>query len=108
MPIEIIDLEDSPRAYKRFRIKIMEGDVKKHYDFGLCGGETYIDHEDKKKRTAYLARHLANKKENQLINNLIPSPALFSARLLWGKSSDLCENLINLQKEFNTAYRNRN
>tara|TARA_R110001632_G_scaffold154191_1_gene272272 strand:- start:9962 stop:10276 length:315 start_codon:yes stop_codon:yes gene_type:complete len=102
MPIDILELVCSPKPYKRFRIKIQEGDKQKHFDFGLKGGETYIDHEDKIKRRNYLARHLANKSEKQLIENNIPSPALFSAVLLWGKNTDLCMNLVDLQKAFNS------
>jgi hypothetical protein len=67
----------------------------------LDGGETYIDHQDKKKRAAYLARHLGNKSENRLICNLIPSPALFSATLLWGNNTSLFDNLKELQEAFN-------
>lgn len=101
MPVEILELICSPKDKKRFRIKLQEGDKVKTFDFGLEGGETYLDHKDKKKRENYLARHLANKREKQLIENNIPSPALFSAVLLWGKSTDLCENLVELQKAFN-------
>ena len=107
MPIEILELVCSPKPMKRFRIKIREGDKVRTFDFGLEGGETYLDHEDKTKRKNYLARHLANKSEKRLIENLIPSPALFSADLLWGKSSDLCENLVDLQKAFNRNYKNK-
>jgi hypothetical protein len=34
-------------------------------------------------------RHLANKKEKELIETLTPSPSLFSMFLLWGKTTDL-------------------
>ena len=105
MPIQILELIASPKPYKRFRIKIREGDkniaVIKAYDFGLDTGMTYLDHEDIKKREAYWARHCGNKSEKQLIENLIPSPALFSARLLWGNSTDIMENMVELQKDFN-------
>jgi len=104
MPIEILDLISSPKSYKRFRIKISDGGEVKTYDFGLVGGASYIDHQDTKKRAAYWARHCGNPKEKQLINNLIPSPALFSARLLWGSSTDLCDNLVELQSDFNKAF----
>jgi len=104
MPIEILDLIASPKLNKRFRIKIQEGDDVKTYDFGYDGGSTYIDNQDTKKRAAYWARHCGNSTEKQLIDNLIPSPALFSARLLWGSSSDLCDNLVELQKDFNKIF----
>ena len=60
---------------------------------------TYIDHGDKDRRSKYLARHLANKREKQLIKNLVPSPALFSADLLWGKSTSLRKNVEELNKK---------
>lgn len=101
MPIEILDLEASPKPYKRFRIKIQEGDKEKKFDFGLDTGATYLDHKDEKKRDAYWKRHCGNPKEQALINNLIPSPSLFSARLLWGSSTSLFDNLVELQKDFN-------
>lgn len=101
MPIIIEELVCSKRPDKRFAIQIREGDKKKTYHFGLDGGETYIDHQDKKKRAAYLARHLANKSEHRLICNLIPSPALFSSTLLWGNHTSLFDNLKELQEAFN-------
>ena len=45
--------------------------------------------------------HLANKIENKLINDLIPSPALFSAFLLWGPSKNLEENIKQLNNLMN-------
>ena len=71
-------------------------DTGKHYDFGLFNGSTYIDHKDTQKRDAYRARHLANKIEKQLNENLIPSPSLFSMALLWGPSTSLDENVKTL------------
>ena len=101
--MEIIDLTSSPRQGKRFSISIREDDGKtRTYHFGLDIGSTYIDHQDKAKREAYRKRHYANKKEKYLIDNNIPSPALFSYKLLWGDSSNLTENIISLQKEFAT------
>lgn len=104
MPVEILDLITSPKPLKRFRIKIQDGDAVKHYDFGLKEGSTYLDHQDKKKRDAYWARHCGNPKEKQLINNLIPSPSLFAARILWGSSTDIGDNLVELQQDFNKAF----
>lgn len=100
MPIEILEVVLSPKPTKRFRIKIQEGDKVKNFDFGLKDGATFLDHGDKKKRENYWKRHCGNPKEKQLIENLIPSPALFSARLLWGEPS-LMDNIVELQKDFN-------
>lgn len=96
--MKIIDLIDSPRKNKRFRVFLDDGH---HYDFGLLNGNTYIDHHDKRKRDAYRARHMSNKNEKELIDNLVPSPALFSMVLLWGASTDLDKNIRLLNYLFN-------
>lgn len=91
----ITKIIDSPLQFKRYRVFMDNG---KHYDFGLKGGSTYIDHKDKLIRQNYLKRHLANKTEKKLIENLIPSPSLFSATLLWGKHTDINKNINELNK----------
>jgi hypothetical protein len=95
---KIISISESPKKTKRFRVYLESG---KSYDFGLKNPKygTYIDHGDKKKRMAYINRHLANYNEKKLIDNLIPSPALFSMALLWGESTNLYDN-INILNEF--------
>jgi hypothetical protein len=52
-------------------------------------------------RDNYRKRHLGNKIESNLINNLIMSPSLLSYYLLWGPYTELDENikfLNNLMK----------
>lgn len=93
----IIELTPSPLKNKRFRVTMDDG---KTYDFGLKGGDTYIDHQDKKKRLNYWARHCANDTERRLIDNLVPSPALFSAYLLWGDTPDIQKNIRSLNREW--------
>ncbi len=95
--MKIIKLIKSPRKNKRFRVYLDNGE---HYDFGLDTGSTYIDHREKEKRENYRARHMGNLSEKYLIENLIPSPALFSYWLLWGDSVLLEQNLKNLNKMF--------
>ena len=95
--MKIIKLINSPRKNKRFRVYLDNGE---HYDFGLDTGSTYIDHKDKIKRENYRARHLGNLTEKHFIENLIPSPALFSYWLLWGDSTLLEQNFKNLNKMF--------
>ena len=73
-------------------------DNGRSYDFGLKGGKTYIDHYDKRLRTNYWKRHLANRIEHDRIMNHIPSPALFSAMLLWGDSTSLSRNIQILNR----------
>ena len=53
---KIIKLVKSPRKNKRFRVYLQND---KYFDFGLDGGNTYIDHGNKKKRDNYRKRHYA-------------------------------------------------
>ena len=78
----IIKIIESPKFMKKYRAIFDDGN---YIDFGLKGSKTFLDHHDEKKRENYLLRHLANKREKYLIDNLIPSPALLSAYLLWNK-----------------------
>ena len=86
----IISLITSTKPNKRFKAVFDNG---KEIDFGLKGGQTYIDHKDKQRRFNYWRRHYGNDKERKLIKNLTPSPALLSAMLLWGNSTDLDKNI---------------
>jgi hypothetical protein len=86
----IVAYQESPLKNKRIRIFLNDG---RHYDFGLKGGMTYIEHRNEKIRENYWKRHLGNKTEKKLIENLIPSPALFSAYILWGKYFNIDENI---------------
>jgi len=91
----IINISESPKKNKRFRVYIaLHSGRIKHYDFGdAYANGTYIDHHDKQKRLAYIARHLGNLSEKRLIDNLVPSPALFSMALLWGKYTNIDDNI---------------
>lgn len=91
--MKIINIEKSPIKNKRYRVYLSNNT---YFDFGLDGGKTYIDHKNVKLRENYLKRHLANSTEKYLINNLIPSPALFSAILLWGPFTTLSQNITFL------------
>ena len=91
----IIKIEPSKRKNKRLRVILSNGEK---YDFGLLGGSTYIDHKDKKKRANYISRHLGNDKESKLVEDLTPSPALFSLFLLWGYTTDLEQNIKYLNQ----------
>jgi len=99
--IEIIDFSNSTKPNKRYRITLREGDTEKSWDFGAKHGHTFIDHADPVKRYNYWRRHLANPVERERIQNNIPSNALFSAKLLWGDSADLIENLTQLNMLLN-------
>jgi hypothetical protein len=97
--MKIIKIIDSPKKDKRFRAIIDDGThLEKHIDFGLKNPKngTYIDHGDKVKRMNYWLRHLNNPLEKDRLFNLEMSPALLSARLLWGRTTDLKTNLKEL------------
>jgi hypothetical protein len=98
--VKIIEVIDSPRQGKRFRA-ILDNGLK--IDFGLDTGSTYIDHHDKQKRLAYIARHLGNLSEKRLIDSLTPSPALFALALLWGEHTNIEDNI----KSLNTFFRKK-
>lgn len=95
--MRIINIEKSPVKNKRYRVYLDNGNK---YDFGLDTGKTFIDHHNEELRQNYLKRHLANPIEKELINNLIPSPALFSAVLLWGPYKTLTKNMQFLDNLF--------
>ena len=93
----LISLISSTKPNKRFKAVFDDG---MEIDFGLKGGKTYIDHKDKTRRFNYWIRHYAIPEEKKLIKNLIPSPALLSAMLLWGNSTDLDKNIDYLNQLF--------
>ena len=88
--MQITNIEPSNRKNKRFKVILSDG---RKFDFGLKNGLTYIDHHDKNKRFAYWARHFSNDKEYKLIHDLTPSPALFSAMILWGHFDTIDQNI---------------
>ena len=77
----IVNIEPSKNKNQRFEVTLDDG---RKFNFGLKDGQTYIDHHEN-----YLKRHLANKIENKLINDLIPSPALFSVFFIMGTIYEL-------------------
>lgn len=90
----IVEVKKSPIKGKRYRAYITNRQKQmQYYDFGFEGGKTFIDGRTEEERKNYLARHMGNKTEEQLITNLVPSASLLSAFLLWGKSRDLNKNI---------------
>lgn len=63
--------------------------------FGYRGGSTYIDHGDKKKRAAYLARHRPRENWGDPL-----SAGSLSRYLLWGDHTTLQANLRAFRKRF--------
>lgn len=101
--VQIKDIRPSNVQGKRYVASMDDG---RRFHFGLSNPKigTYIDHKDATLRKNYLARHLANKREKQLIDTLTPSAALFSAYLLWSypdeKITTLEENVALLNRLF--------
>ena len=106
----ITDIKPSPIKNKRFRATILKHDGTRQYiDFGLKDGRTYIDNmRTKQERHNYLQRHLANPTERKLIENLVPSPSLLSAVLLWGKHKSLEKNVDELNKLWKLKQKSNN
>lgn len=67
----------------------------KKVHFGAAGSQTYLDHHDKTKREAYIARHKVNENWNNPT-----SPGSLSVHLLWGKTTSLKENIALFKKKF--------
>jgi hypothetical protein len=86
----IVKVTTSPLKMKKYRATMDNG---KHFDFGLKGSSTFLDHGDLVKRQNYRKRHLGNETEKKLITNLVPSPSLLSYYLLWGETTDLQKNI---------------
>jgi hypothetical protein len=84
----------SPLKTKKYRAIMSDGSK---IDFGLKGSSTFLDHHDKTKRHNYRVRHLANDREQYLIKNVIPSPALLSFYLLWN-TENLEHNILYLNQ----------
>ena len=82
--MKIVSLEKSTRVNKKYVATMSDGN---EYHFGLKDSVTYIDGASKEKRDAFLARHMNNPLEKKLIENIVPSPALFSVYLLWNTPS---------------------
>ena len=100
----IIKYTKSPVKHKRLRIYMDNG---KYYDFGLDTGSTYIDHSNPIIRENYWKRHLGNPTENTLIRNLVPSPSLFSAFILWEKYPSIEKNIKYLNSLWELKHRSK-
>ena len=85
-------IQPSSKKGKRFMVSYQNG---KTIHFGQEGGQTYIDHGDKAKRTAYLKRH----EKNENWDDPYTAGAL-SRWLLWGDSKDLETNHTAFMKRF--------
>lgn len=87
--VQIEKVEKSNRKNKKLKAILSDG---KEVHFGLEGSFTYTDGATKEKRDSYLKRHMGNKIEKHLIENLIISPSLLSAYILWN-TNDIDKNV---------------
>lgn len=88
-----MNFEQSNRKNKRL-VAIFPTGERIH--FGQRGGNTYIDHGDKAKRDAYLARH---GKEKELWKNPM-TPAALSRWILWGPYTQIQANIAFFKNMF--------
>ena len=94
-PVAIVDVQPSKVKGKRLCAILSNG---KKYNFGLDGGQTYLDHHDFNKRSNYRTRHYHNPKETKLLENLTPSNSVLSYYLLWGPHKSLDANIQYLNR----------
>jgi hypothetical protein len=91
MKVERLTKSDNPDK----KYKIVFSDPQKTIHFGSKGSSTYLDHKDKSKREAYIARHRVNEDWSKI------NAGSLSRYLLWGDSTDLKTNLNSYKKRFN-------
>lgn len=97
------EIRKSSRPEKRFQALFcmcdkLDACCGKNYKlvhFGQKGGQTYIDHGDKDKKEAYIARHKPNEDWSD------PTAAGTLAKyILWGSSTNMRNNIKMYKKKF--------
>ena len=88
-------IEASTRKDKKLMAIFANG---KTVHFGSKGSKTYLDHKDKVKRSAYIARHKVNEDWSNVY-----SPGALSRYLLWGDSTSLEANHQAFMRRFNIS-----
>jgi len=86
-------IKPSTRKDKRFMAIFKNGTIT---HFGAKNGSTYVDHKDKKKKEAYLARHSKN---NENWKDPYSAGAL-SRWILWGDYSLIDGNVADYNRRF--------
>ena len=87
-----MQIADSNRKGKRF-VAIFKDGTKTH--FGQAGSKIYIDHQDKDKRAAYLARHRVNEDWTD------PKKASTLSRFIsWGDYTSIDGNIAAYRRRF--------
>jgi hypothetical protein len=85
-------ITQSNRKDKRY-LATFDNGTKIH--FGLKDGQTYIDHLDKKKRSAYLKRHMKNENWDDPY-----TAGSLSRYILWGDSTNINKNISDFKQRF--------
>ena len=90
--MKLLEVKPSTQKNKKYMAVFDDGTTT---HFGLKGSSTYIDHNDEKKKDAYIARHKVNENWND------PKSAGALARyILWNKKT-LKESIADYRKKFN-------
>ena len=89
-----MQIANSNRKGKRFVATFKTGE---RVHFGASGASTYIDHGDKNKRAAYLARHGGG---NEDWNDPY-TPGSLSRWILWGDYTSIDGNIAAFKRKFN-------
>jgi len=83
-----------PSIRKDKRFEAVFPDYSK-INFGLKGGNTYIDHGDKKKRENYIKRHQVKEDWTKI------NAGSLSRYILWGDSTNITKNALDFKNKFN-------
>tara|TARA_R110001592_G_scaffold164211_4_gene398243 strand:+ start:264 stop:557 length:294 start_codon:yes stop_codon:yes gene_type:complete len=95
MTIKEADAKTKKRYTAIFRLH-KGGKVIKITHFGQIGGKTYLDEGNKKKRSAFRARHKGDLKTKDY-----KRPGFLSFYLLWGEHTSLKKNIDDYKNKFN-------
>ena len=94
-----LTITKSSKKDKRFKAVFKYDDGKtKTTNFGFKGGSTYIDHKDKKIRSAYRARH-----KKDLDTKDYQRAGYLSYYILWGDETNLKDAIESYKKRFNLS-----
>lgn len=98
-----IILSKSKNKGKRFKVEMINfpGFKNMTHHFASDVGQTFIDHQDFKKKNSWISRHSVNKNWDNM-----HSGAYYSRHLLWN-TSDLNRNIRILAKNLDTTIINR-
>lgn len=93
--MELVSIKPSKKGDKRLVAKFEKNGREKNIHFGAKGGSTYVDHKDKDKRSAWLARHRVRGTFNR------PDTASSLAKhILWGSTTSQRENISRFKSKF--------